>query len=299
MPGRSSSEWIVRLCHWVEEDQNIRLALLVGSQARKEQPADSFSDIDLVLFTRHPDLLLRESGWVARLGRAWTIHREPNGLGSGEELRVLFEDGQDVDFAVFPFAGRGSLLLYHSVKWLMKHPEAVVLRHSGATTVLSRGFRVLSNKDQIVLPSEVKAEPPKLPTLDEFGNFANDFWFHLVWAAKKLRRGELLTAMGATNGYLRALLVETIRWHALAKVGHGADTWHDARFFEAWADPRAIRDFGRTVARYDLSSVADALRAGRDLFAWLSRELGESLPVLAPVHEPPGLSQYLERLLTY
>lgn len=91
-----STTWISRIKRWAEVDENIRLALLVGSQARTEKLADSFSDIDLVLFARQPDRLLRESGRVAQFGGYWTIHREPNALRLGEECRVLFGDGQDV-----------------------------------------------------------------------------------------------------------------------------------------------------------------------------------------------------------
>jgi aminoglycoside 6-adenylyltransferase len=298
MPGSPSADWILRLQRWIEQDQNIRLALLVGSQARNLKPADAFSDIDLALFARQPDLLLRESGWVGQFGGVWTRHREPNGLGTGDEIRVLFEDGQDVDFSVFPFAGTGSLLLYHLITRFVKHPEGLFLRDPEAVAVLARGFRVLTNKDRILLPSAVQLEAPKLPTPEEFANAANDYWFHLIWTAKKLRRGEYLTALESANGHLRALLVRTIRWHAIAKGGGAADVWHNARFFESWADPRALREFAGTVAEYDPASIARALRAGRDLFAWLSRELTDSTRMAAPVRDAAGLAQYLERLLS-
>ncbi|MDE1819420.1 MAG: aminoglycoside 6-adenylyltransferase [Euryarchaeota archaeon] len=297
MPAPPAAEWIPRLAHWSEADGNVRLAILVGSQARTNRPADAFSDIDVALFVRQPGLLLREFAWVEKLGRPWTVHREPNGLGSGEEVRVLFEDGQDVDLAVFPFVGRGSLFLYYALKRLMRHPEEVVLRTPGAAEVLARGFRVLTNKDGIVMPTAVKAEPPKLPTSDEFANLSNDYWFHLIWTAKKLRRGELLTSLGATNGYLRVLLVQMVRWHALARSNRAVDVWHDARFFETWADPRAVRDFSRTVARYDRGSIADALRSGRDLFSWLARDLGERMSFPPPVRDLDGVSGYLDHLL--
>lgn len=294
----TSDSWIVRLNRWVEQDPNIRLALLVGSQARTEMPADSLSDIDLALFARHPALLLRESDWVAKLGGARTIHREPNGLGSGDEVRVLFEDGQDVDFSVFPFAGLGPLLLYHVLKRFIRSPGSLFLRDPNAKAVLARGFRVLTNKDGIRLPALVELVPPKLPTPEEFTNVANDYWFHLIWTAKKLKRGELLTAWESTNGYLRNLLVRAIRWHALVKSNRAVDVWHGTRFFESWADPRAVRAFGGTVALYDPISIAGALRGGRDLFEWVGHEIEESLSIPPPVRDVQGLSRLLEQLLS-
>ena len=278
--GGSSVTWLARLQRWAESEPNIRLALLVGSQARTERPADPLSDIDLALFAREPDPLLEDEGWIGRLGPYWTSHLEPNGLGTGVERRVLFQDGQDVDFAVFPLG-------------LLK----AVVSDREALNVLRRGFRPLVNKDAVEL--NVPREEPRivLPTPSEFSNLANDYWFHLVWTAKKLRRGELLTALEATNGYLRSLLVQVVRWHALVLGPSGKDIWHGSRFFESWADPRVIREFPGTVAQYDAPSIARALRANEALFTWLTGELSRGLSILPPIRDEAGLSVYLDGLL--
>jgi len=76
-----SARWLPRLRDWAESDPNIRLALLVGSQARTETPADPLSDIDLALFVREPERLLRDDAWIARLGPYWTSHLEPTPVG--------------------------------------------------------------------------------------------------------------------------------------------------------------------------------------------------------------------------
>jgi len=279
--SRSWSEpWIHRLQRWAEGEPNVRLALLVGSQARTEMPADSLSDIDLALFARDPDRILQDERWITGLGPFWTSHLEANALESGFERRVLFEDGQDVDFAVF------------SVKVL-----GVLTTDPRAVTVLRRGFRPLVNKDSVELAVPGDEPPPVPPSLSEFANLVNDYWFHLVWTAKKLRRGELLTALEATNGYLRTLLVRAVRWHALVRGPSGRDLWHGARFFEQWADPRVIRDFPHTVAQYDPRSIVQALLANRDLFGWLVDELRQTLSFTSPIRDESGLSVYLDALL--
>jgi aminoglycoside 6-adenylyltransferase len=272
--------WILRLQRWAENDPNVRLALLVGSQARKEVPADPLSDIDLALFAHEPDPLLHDERWIAGLGSYWTSHLEANALQTGDERRVLFRDGQDVDFAVFPVG---------VLRAMTTDPRAAA--------VLRRGFRPLVNKElvEVVVPPD--GPPPVPPTVSEFSNLVNDYWFHLVWAAKKLRRGELLTASEAINGHLRALLVRTARWHALVRGPSGRDLWHAGRFFEKWADPRVLRDFPATVAQYDPRSIAHALRASRDLFVWLADELRQSLFPASELPDQPGLSAFLDTLL--
>ncbi|MCI4346815.1 MAG: aminoglycoside 6-adenylyltransferase [Thermoplasmata archaeon] len=264
----------------MEAEPNIRLALLVGSQARASRPADPFSDIDLAVFVREPERLLEESEWIGRLGVAWTSHRETNALGSGEERRVLFSDGQDVDVAVFP-----------------TEALAALRTEPAAATVLARGFLVLANKDAVELTAEPAAAPPALPSVSEWSNLANDYWFHLIWAAKKLRRGELLPALEVTNGHLRVLLVRAARWHALLCGPRDLDVWHGSRFFESWADPRLVRGFAETVAAYEKRSIARALRAHGVTFGWISSEIGRELSSPAAVPDEASLSRYLEELL--
>jgi aminoglycoside 6-adenylyltransferase len=223
---------------------------------------------------------LRGEGWVEGLGPYWTSHVEANAFETGEERRVLFEDGQDVDFAVFPTGYLG-----------------VLIKDARAMAVLRRGFRVLVNKDAVELTVPRDGPRPSLPDSSEFSNLVNDYWFHLVWTTKKLLRGELLTALEATNGYLRALLVRTVRWHALVCGPSGQDVWHSARFFEHWADPRVIRDFSETVAHYDARSIARALRANRTMLCWLSEEVRKTLSFPPALRDQQGLSAYLDDLL--
>ncbi|HKS59915.1 MAG TPA: aminoglycoside 6-adenylyltransferase [Thermoplasmata archaeon] len=264
---------------WVESEPNVRLAFLVGSQARTEKPADAFSDIDFALFARVPDLLLEDEQWVATLGRYWTSHREPASVGVAEERRVLFEDGQDVDFSIFPAASFGSL---------MADPDAQMVLH--------RGYRILSNKDSVVIPEPSGDPPARGFSFPEFSNLVNDYWFHLVCTAKKLRRGELMTALEATNGHLRALLVRLARWHAMALGRESREVWHAARFFESWADPRVIREFGDTVARYDSDSLNRALQASQQMFRWMSEEVRRARSFPNPLRDEAKLSRYLAKL---
>ena len=243
-------------------------------------PADILSDIDLALFVRDPGRLLHQQDWIAGLGSRWTSHLESNALETGQERRVLFQDGQDVDFAVFPVELLGALT---------SDPRGAA--------VLRKGFRPLVNKDslELVLP---KDEPPAAPPSSiEFSNLVNDYWFHLVWTAKKLRRGELLIAVLATNGYLGQLLVRLARWHAISRGSSGGTPWHGARFFEKWADPRIVRDLSVIASQYSAPSVAQALRAHRALLRWLGNELQESLSFPNPVPDEESLSEYLDRML--
>jgi aminoglycoside 6-adenylyltransferase len=84
----------------------------------------------------------------------------------------------------------------------------------------------------------------------------SDFWYHALWTARKLRRGEVFTAKACCDGRMKWILIRMLEWHAGDR-----DTWHDGRFLEEWADPRAITELCDAYARYDAADVERALFA--------------------------------------
>jgi aminoglycoside 6-adenylyltransferase len=76
-------------------------------------------------------------------------------------------------------------------------------------------------------------------------------------------------------------------WHARAG-DPGLDTWHEARFFERWADPRAIEALRVAYARYDPDEVKGALAATTDAFELFELETAERRGFGAPPAREPG-----------
>jgi aminoglycoside 6-adenylyltransferase len=68
---------------------------------------------------------------------------------------------------------------------------------------LGRGYRLLV--DQVGLDERLRnlaeqGSAPGPPTQADFEQLTADFWYHALWVAKKLRRGEVYTAIGASTG---------------------------------------------------------------------------------------------------
>ncbi|HSG14300.1 MAG TPA: aminoglycoside 6-adenylyltransferase, partial [Gaiellaceae bacterium] len=249
------------VAEWASERPDVRAAVVVGSQARAGAPADRHSDLDILLVVDDPEALLADAAWVAGFGDPVLTFLEGTALGGVLERRVLYEDGQDVDFAVVPAGGLGRLV-----------------SDPGAAGVLRRGFRVLHDDVGFeglaaALPEPVPAGPPDAAGLREL---ASDFWYHALWTARKLRRGEVYTAIDCLDGYMKARLVTLMGWHARA-VDPSLDTWHGGRFLERWADPGALAALEAAYARYDLRDVARALWETIDLFQGLEEETATRL----------------------
>jgi aminoglycoside 6-adenylyltransferase len=243
---------------WAAERDDVRAAVLLGSQARVDTPADHLSDVDVVLFVQDPARLLQDAGWLERFGEPLLTFVEQTAVGGFEERRVLFRDGLEVDFAILPAA-------------VAESPP------QDAAGVFARGYRVLYDGIGLVVPQlgEVEPAPPTQAQLDQL---SNDFWYHLLWAAKKLRRGELLQAKQACDCFLKGYVVELTRWRR-----RGVDTWHGLRFFERWAGDDIVEALGTAFARYEADDIERALRATGELFGELEDAVAGHYGLRPPV----------------
>ncbi|HEY7834654.1 MAG TPA: aminoglycoside 6-adenylyltransferase [Ktedonobacterales bacterium] len=277
---------IARMAAWAADEPDIRAALIVGSRARSERPADVWSDLDLVFFARDPERYLRQTEWIAGFGEVWLTFLEPTAAGGGTERRVLYAGGLDVDFSVFPLAA-----------------VAALSDDAEARGVLARGVRVVLDKDGLaaqLTAGHPPPAPPRLPAAATIEHDAQDFWYHALWTAKKLRRGELWTAKMCCDGHLKWLLLRLLEWHARA-TAHAttsapADTWHAGRFADAWADPRALAALRGAFARYDSDDIWRALAATMDLYRWLALELAERVSYAYPAEADRQVTALIHEL---
>lgn len=254
---------IERIEVWAESTDDVIAAAVVGSRARVERPSDQWSDLDVVLFVTDPRPYLSLACWLDEFGRVLITFTESTAVGDAQERRVLFDGWLDVDFAVLP-------------------AELLEEWHEGAPpedicAVLRRGIRVLVDKDGLAEICAHLPPPPPIrpPSQEAFVELQNDFWYHVVWSAKHLRRGELWWAKSAIDGHLKDRLRVMLEWHA--RAAGKADTWMAGRFLESWADPRAIAQLGQAFGRYEASDLWRALQNTAELFAWLARETAERL----------------------
>jgi aminoglycoside 6-adenylyltransferase len=276
--NQTSYEQIIeQFVRWATNDPGVRAAIVLGSRARTDHPADEWSDLDIDMFVDDPERYLSSTDWVTRIGEIWLTFVEITGDGLGYERRVLFAGGIDVDFSIDPVS-------------LVDQMVATGIPAEFADT-LRRGRRVLVDKDHLMQKLQAPGQPENLqslPTEPEFVEFISDFWYHAVWTAKKLRRGELWTAHACMDGYMKRQLLRVIEWHTLSAHTLPNDIWHKGRFLEQWADTRIIRELKDTFAHYDQNDVWRGLFATMGLFRWVAAEtaahLKYSYPTLIDEH---------------
>jgi len=126
-----------RFVRWAETRSDLRAAVVVGSRARVDQPADEWADLDVIVVTTGPERYLSTASWVESIGNPLLTFVEPTATGDEMERRVLFEGMLDVDFSIIP-EERARQLLNERL------PPQVVAQISDT---FSRGVRVLLDKD--------------------------------------------------------------------------------------------------------------------------------------------------------
>ena len=267
--GLNSEDSVQKLLHrfvaWARTQDDILAIMNQGSRARVDHQADEWSDLDLIVFTSNKEKYLNNSDWLQNVGRVTITFIEETAVGGERERRVLFEHGIDVDF---------SIISIEDLEELVDRPSPEVL------DMIRRGVKVLFDKTgfsaRLPEPSKIPVLKPQ-PSKEEFDQLVNDFLYHVVWTAKKLRRGELWTATACSDSYMTRKLLAMIEWHTLASTGWRADVWFNGRFMEEWADPKIVRALAGTFAHYDYEDVVKALLSTSELFLKLARETGEKL----------------------
>jgi aminoglycoside 6-adenylyltransferase len=247
---------------WASERDDIHALAVVGSQARRDAPPDRWSDLDLILVVDDPVTYADDPEWVAEFGTPVLTFVEPTAMGDQRERRVLYQTGEDVDFPLIPLSALERL----------EDSE-------NAAALLRRGFRVLLDRIELEgrlhrLAATERADPT--PGQRDLTELASDFWYHALWTAKKLRRGEVFMAIECLDGYMKARLATMLGWHARA-LDPSVDTWHGGRFLERWADPGALSALELAYAHYDVRDVTRALWGTIDLFQGLEEETARRL----------------------
>lgn len=279
-----------RIATWAEASQDIRTVVVVGSQARVERPADEWSDLDLVVFTTLPERYLGQIDWIEDIGTVLVTFVQDTPLGAQRERRVLFRDGLDVDFTFVSNSEARSLIRFLRLlkrfpslrQRLQKKKSQMMKEITDFTSIIRRGIRVIVDKDRMAihLPLLISGQPfalPPKPSQSEFEAVLNEFWYLAVLTAKKVRRGDLWTAIRINDYSMKSLLLKLLEWQARAVNGWDYDTWHNGSFLHEWGDEHALGLFTNAFACYDADDIGRALTATIDICEQLATEVADLL----------------------
>lgn len=259
---------IQNILTWAQQTENIRALVVIGSRARVTDPADEWSDLDLLVITTNMAAYIESANWLHEFGTTLLSFTEPTFDGSYER-RALFDGFLDVDFA-------------------LSEPEQFKesLKFGAVRDIFHRGYNILLDKDEwtTIITNLDPAPSPQASSPTQISNEIHDYWFHVVWTAKKLKRGELWSALNCLNCYMKNKLLHMIEVHAVLFGEGEVDTWHNGRLLEKWATSTVSQRLPGSFADYAAHALTTALGHQSALYHDLASEVADELNISYP-HE--------------
>lgn len=246
-----------KMLECASQDEDIKAIIAIGSSTRDEVKADEYSDLDLFIVCENTDAWY-SGEYPKKFGDVKISFVEPT-LGGGKERRCIYDEDRDVDMII-----------------VTQSQFAEALRAGIASWVMNRGYDVLY--DAIDVEKDIakyvqKGHSTPNMSADEFENMVNDFFFHNIWAGKKLLRGELWAAKMCVDAYLKRYLLQAIELYCYEL--EGKDVWHDGRFIDTWAGEHITQELRNCFAHYEKSDVWEALKSTNRLFEEVTRAFAE------------------------
>lgn len=200
---------------------------IVGSIARNE--ADEWSDIDLVIIVEDDykdDIMNGE--WAESVGNKTLSFKQ-----FGYEVRVLYEDFYDFDYIFFTRSQLEGDSLDPELKQM-----------------LSNGFEIAYDSNNVLVNIEIEDVDA---SKQDFGELSDDIWFHIIWAAKKICRGELWYAYYWTNRGLQDQFLQAVRSDVRNPVRR-------LRFVDDEVDKTMLAKITDTFTEYNPLAIINGLR---------------------------------------
>lgn len=265
---KSYEEIFNQLVKFAEACDKISAMVLFGSRARSEKKADHYSDYDILFFVSDVDYFLKDDEWLESISKPYISFVERTAV-QDYERRVFFDNAMDMDF------------IFYNVQDIER-----ITAHPIIKSWYARGYQIVV--DKISYKELVEENKPfKLKTADlteeKFNNLIQTFWFHSIWATKKLLRGEIWASKNCIDGYMKNLLREILEYQAKALNGASFDIWHDGRFFDQRISEAVILDLNNAYGQYDKASLEVALKRTMALFAREAQKVAQLLHYSYPI----------------
>lgn len=267
-----------KIIEYAQKDEDIKTVIAIGSSTRDEVKADEYSDLDLIIVSENVDRWY-SGEYPNLLGDVKISFIEPT-LGGGKERRCIYDEYRDVDMIIFTPS---------------QFDEA--LKTGVASWVMNRGYEILYDANTFEKEIDIyvkKGHSNPNMSAPEFENMLNDFYFHNIWACKKLQRGELWSAKMCVDAYLKNYLLKAIELYCYEL--EGKDVWHDGRFIDKWAGEHITNQLNKCFAHYEKEDILKALKATNSLFEKLTREVAASSGYVYPDEAANCADEYLKRL---
>ena len=261
---RSEQEMRALILGFAEADNRIRAVYMNGSRANPAAPRDEWQDFDIVYVCQTVLPFVYDKSWIPFFGEI-AVMQEPDATALFDDLfrpgdryayLMQFADGNRIDLTFMTLA------------------EAEKQYASDSLTV------PLLDKDGRLPPLPPPSDKDyhvKKPTMKQYWDCCNEFWWVVPYAVKGLRRGETLYALDHLNLNIRPMLLQMLEWQAGVLTDFSVSTGKCGKYLRRYL-PNPV--WSRLLATYPKADSEDMRRALLEmcaLFDETARTVGAAL----------------------
>jgi hypothetical protein len=254
--------WDSVLSAWAHAQGDISALVQIGSRVQGGGNADSWSDYDYQLISSCPEKY-NDGSFSRNLGPCWAYGANV-AFGNAIKVTAVFDGALEADFVVLRHLEVVVATL--ALRWpgtSRLWPQSLRRGVTNLRIVVGPGWKMIKGGDPWKKRySRITPERPAL-TEAEFKKMSGEFWTQLVWAAKKVQRGEFRAGQ---RGFHEHLLENGLRILQEEALLDGRQAYPFARRAERWLTREQLEATSNGT-RPDRESLAAALRQVADLFA--------------------------------
>ena len=241
------------------QDERIRAVILNGSRANPNAPKDIFQDYDIVYIVTDVASFKSDPHWIERFGERVILQTpddmgdEPANDGESYGYLMLFADGNRIDLTFYPQAKLGEL-------------------ERDSLSIL------LLDKDAVIAPFPPPDESdylPRPPTVKQYADCCNEFWWVCTYVVKGLWRGEITYARYMLDNIVRAQLMKMLAWHIGVQTHFAHNPGYQGKYFPRYLEPELWEMLLKTYASADYEQSWEAVFAMCRLFRTVAISVAE------------------------
>ncbi len=254
--------------NWINDNNDIRAALITSSLVNPLAPIDDFSDLDIELVFEDSENYIKSKEWLFQFGDILNYYEEGIEEFEGKHAMkmVQYMDGVKVDFKIY------------SIEQFLAEVNSPILPEDWDI-----GYEILADKDNLtsnLKPPTYQVSIIKKPSFEEFNKIVDNFWWDVTYIPKCLARGDLFYLKFMVEKIIRVeYFIPMIEWYVASQHHWNITTNKYGRLFKKYLSEQEWNQLEETFSGSDLSENWKACGKMLVIFDQMAIKVAESLKI--------------------
>lgn len=254
--------------NWINDNNDIRAALITSSLVNPLAPIDDFSDLDIELVFEDSENYIKSKEWLFQFGDILNYYEEGIEEFEGKHAMkmVQYMDGVKVDFKIY------------SIEQFLAEVNSPILPEDWDI-----GYEILADKDNLtsnLTPPTYQVSIIKKPSFEEFNKIVDNFWWDVTYIPKCLTRGDLFYLKFMVEKIIRVeYFIPMIEWYVASRHHWDITTNKYGRLFKKYLSEQEWAQLEETFSGSDLSENWKACGKMLVIFDQMAIKVAESLKI--------------------